>query len=213
MPTTKTWSRAALLVAAGGLGALAVAAFGPWGGGDAFSECEGGVATGAASIGGPFRLVSETGAEVSSAEAIAGPTLVYFGYTFCPDVCPTDAAAMARAADLLAEMGLNVSLVFVTVDPLRDTPEVLAGFTDSLHPGMLGLGGPPEAVEAAKKAYKVFAQKAPGGDPEYYLVDHSAFTYLMTAPDRFLTVFRSGSSPEAIAETASCHLEALARGA
>ncbi len=201
-----------MLTVAAGLGAVAVIAYGPWRD-DPFSECSGGVATGAAEIGGPFTLVSETGAEVTSAEAIAGPTLVYFGYTFCPDVCPTDAAAMARAADLLAEKGVKVGQVFISVDPERDTPDVVAAFTDALHPDMLGLTGTPEAIDRVKKAYKVFAQKAPNSDPEYYLVDHSAFTYLMTAPDRFLTVFRSGAAPEDVAETTACYVSKLKGGA
>ncbi|MEX2517816.1 MAG: SCO family protein [Paracoccaceae bacterium] len=210
MPSKKTYAISAILLAAAGFGA----------GGlytalkdDTFADCGGGVATGAASIGGPFTLVSETGATVTAAEVIDGPALIYFGYTFCPDVCPVDAAMMAETADMLAARGTPVKTVFISIDPERDTPEVLADFTDNLHPDMIGLTGPVEAVEAAKSAYKVYGAKAAGDDPEFYLMDHSAFIYLMAAPDRFLTIFRHGAAPQDMAETASCYLDALAAGA
>ncbi len=206
MPSTKVYAIAASALVVAGLGTGAWFALQ---GGAGLAECGGGgVATGAASIGGPFELVSETGATVTDADIIDRPTMVYFGYTFCPDVCPVDAANMAAAADILAEQGLDVGTAFITIDPARDTPAVLADFTDNLHPDMIGLTGSDEQIAAAAKAYRVFYQKAPGDDPAFYLMDHSAFGYLMTTGNRFLEVFRHGTSPTEMAEATACHLGA-----
>ena len=206
MKTSRIYGAAALLLAAGLGGGAAWFAMND----NPFAECGGGMATGAASIGGPFTLVSGAGARVTSAEVIDRPALLYFGYTFCPDVCPVDAAAMAQTADLLAERGLAVKTAFITVDPARDTQEVVRDFAANLHPEMIGLTGSEAEIEAAKSAYRVYAQKAPGqaADDPYYLVDHSAFIYLMAAEDRLLTVFRHGVPPAEMAETAACYLRA-----
>lgn len=166
-----------------------------------------------AAIGGDFTLTGEDGGEVSFGDFDGQYRTVYFGYTFCPDVCPVDAAVMAQAADLLAERGLDVDTAFISVDPARDTPQVMADFTDNLHPGMLGLTGDEAQVATAAKAYKVYYKKAVGDEPDYYLMDHSAFIYLMTAGDRFLNVFRHGETPEAVAESAACFIEAVGKGA
>lgn len=178
-----------------------------------FADCGGGIATGAATVGGPFTLVSETGETVTSASVIDGPAMVYFGYTFCPDVCPVDAANMALATDLLTERGYSVKPIFVSIDPGRDTPQVMADYTENLHPDMLGLTGSDAQVAEAARAYKVYYAKSDSDDPEFYLMDHSAFIYLMDAGDRFLTVFRHGEPPETIAESAACYLDVVARGA
>lgn len=202
MPATRTYAIAASAVVVAGLGAgawFAMQGSGP-------TECGGGLATGTASIGGPFTLVSELGETVTDAEVIDRPTLVYFGYTFCPDVCPVDAANMAAAADILAEDNQDIRTVFITIDPARDTPEVLADFTDNLHPDMIGLSGSDEQVAAAAKAYRAFYQRAPGDDEEFYLMDHSAFIYLMTPVDGFKEVFRHGVSPVEIAEKTACYI-------
>lgn len=211
MPGMKTYALPAALVLAACLGGAAVYVST---GTDPLAECGGGIATGAASIGGPFTLTDGTGARVASADLIDRPALLYFGYTFCPDVCPVDAAAMAQAADLLTDRGLPLRIAFISVDPLRDTPEVIGAFAASLHPEMVGLTGTEAEVEAAKSAYRVYAQRAPGSaDDEYYLVDHSAFIYLMAEEDRLMTVFRHGTTPEEIADKSACYLRAVAAGA
>ena len=129
-------------------------------GDDPFAPCRAGAVAGAAAIGGPFELVSETGETVTEAQVLDAPALVYFGYTYCPDVCPFDAARNAQAVDLLAERGYEVRPVFITVDPARDTPEIMAEFTDYMHPAMVGLTGSSEQVKAAAQAYKVYYAKA-----------------------------------------------------
>ncbi|WP_102106645.1 SCO family protein [Oceaniglobus roseus] len=213
----KIYAVAAVAVLAamlGGLGAYIYAGRD----GDVFADCrESSVAGGTASIGGPFTLVSETGETVTDKDVITRPSLIYFGYTFCPDVCPLDAARNAEAVDLLAERGFDVQPVFITIDPARDTPEVLTEFTDYLHPQMLGLTGSPEQVKAASQAYKTYYAKREGDDPDYYLMDHSVFTYLVL-PDRgFVEFFRGapsaagdGVTAEQVADRTACFLEAAA---
>lgn len=176
------------------------------------AACSGATVTGAADIGGRFELVSETGRTVTDADIIDKPSLVYFGYTFCPDICPLDAARNARAVDLLAEEGFDVQPVFVTIDPERDTPDVLADFTDYMHPEMVGLTGTPEQVKRAADAYRVFYAKR-GEDPKSYLMDHSVFSYLVLPETGFATVFRGapgvsgeGVSAEELADGAECYL-------
>ena len=152
-----------------------------------------------AEIGGPFTLVTSEGAEITSAELITGPTLVYFGYTFCPDVCPVDAAEMADATDLLAERGIEVTPVFITVDPERDTPEQVGWFADALHPKMVGLTGSPEQVKAAATAYKVYYSRVDMPESAAgYLMNHTNFTYLMM-PDGIAALLRGDATAEDVA--------------
>jgi protein SCO1/2 len=175
---------------------------------DRFADCRDGMVTGTAAIGGPFTLTDGNGATVTETEAITRPTLVYFGYTYCPDFCPTDLARNAAAADLLAEEGVDVGQVFITTDPERDTGEVVRDFAAAIHPDLLGLTGTPQQLRSAAQAYKVYARKS-GDDPEFYMMDHSTFTYLMAPEVGFLEVYRSDVRPQALAESASCFVAAL----
>lgn len=186
-----------------GLGAGAWFAFRP--DGDPFAPCRtSAVAGGAAAIGGPFSLTDGNGRRVTDADVITGPTLVYFGYSFCPDVCPTDLSRNALAADGLAAKGTPVGQVFITIDPARDTQEAIREFTSAIDPKLIGLTGTPEEIAAAAKAYKVYYRKS-GDDPEYYLMDHSTFTYLMAPDVGFLEIYRSDATPEQVAESVQCY--------
>lgn len=196
---------ASAAVIAAGLGAGAWFALAP---GDALAECREGGAVVGAEIGGPFTLTRGDGARVTDADVIDRPTLVYFGYTHCPDFCPMDASVMAAATDLLAEQGVAVNSVFITIDPARDTPEKLASFAAAMHPAMVGLSGSDEDVAAAARAYRVYYAKA-GDDPEYYLMDHSTFTYLMAPGAGFLDFFRHGTPPADMAARVACYASAL----
>lgn len=171
-------------------------------------DCGSGTVGGGA-VGGPFTLIDEGGATVTDADVITGPTLVYFGYTFCPDVCPFDTARNAEAVEILSGRGYEVKPVFISVDPKRDTPEVMRDFTEYVHPGMLGLTGSPEQVAAAARAYRAYykAQAPEAGQEDFYLVDHSTFTYLMT-PSGFLDFFRRDETPEQMADRTQCLLDA-----
>lgn len=175
---------------------------------DRFAACrEGAVAGGAGAIGGPLDLIDETGAAVTDREIITQPTLIYFGYTFCPDVCPVDAARNAEAIDILERRGIMVTPVFISVDPARDTPEVLAEFTDMLHPRMIGLTGTEAQVQAASRAYKTYF-RVNNPDDDYYLVDHSTFSYLVLPEVGFVDFFRQEVTPEQMADRIACFVEA-----
>lgn len=151
-------------------------------------------------IGGPFELIDETGEDVTSAGLIDGPTLIYFGYTFCPDVCPIDTNTMAVAVDIMADAGVAVKPVFITVDPARDTPEALAAWTDLIHPDLIGLTGTPEQIRTVADEYRVYYQKVELDDSAAgYVMDHTTYFYLMT-PDKGLTaMFRDKITPEDLA--------------
>lgn len=164
------------------------------------------VAGGSAAIGGPFELVNSAGETVTETDVIDGPTLVYFGYTFCPDVCPFDTARNALAVDILDERGYDVTPVFISIDPERDTPEVVGDFAANIHPKMIGLTGTPEQVRAASRAYKTFYARGEGDD-DYYLVDHSTFTYLMFPETGLATYFDRAATPEGIAEVTACFID------
>lgn len=174
---------------------------------DIFAQCRAGVVGGGA-IGGPFNLIDENGKAVTDKDIITGPTLVYFGYTFCPDVCPLDAARNAEAVDILEKQGKMVTPVFISFDPERDTPEVLRDFTDMLHPRMLGLTGTPDQIKAASAAYKTYFKRQEDGDSEYYLIDHSTFTYLMMPNHGFVDYFDRSSSATDLAARVGCFVDA-----
>jgi protein SCO1/2 len=175
---------------------------------DKYAQCRTtNIAGGASQIGGPFTLVDETGKTVTDADVIDQPSLIYFGYTFCPDVCPLDTSRNAEAIDILEERGLMVKPVFISIDPERDTPEVVDAFTANLHERMLGLTGSPEQVRAASRAYRTFYQKQEGDD-EYYLVDHSTMSYLVFPEDGFVEVFQRSLRAEDVADRIQCFLEA-----
>lgn len=175
--------------------------------GDRYAQCRSSViAGGTASIGGPFTLVDQTGTTVTEKQALAKPSLVYFGYTFCPDVCPVDTARNAEVVDILDEMGHEVTPVFITIDPGRDTPEVLADYAANLHERMVALTGSDAQISEAARAYRVFYQAQEKKD-DYYLVDHMTFSYLMDPEQGFLEFFRREASADQMADQIACFLE------
>ena len=195
----------AIVIAFGALGGM-------WyvsrGGDDPLAQCRAGaVAGGAAAIGGPFELVNENGNPVTDKDVFTEPSIVYFGYTFCPDVCPMDTSRNAEAVDILKDRGMSVQPVFISIDPARDTPEVLKDWTDVMHPDMVGLTGTPEQVKAASQAYRTYYKKQEDGDPEYYLVDHSTYSYLVFPEIGFVDFFKRDETPEQMADRIQCFME------
>lgn len=197
---------AAVVGMVGGLWAYSQMSAGP---ADPFSACRQG-AVGGGAIGGPFTLVNGDGQTVTDADVITKPTILYFGYTFCPDVCPFDNARNAEAVDLLEGMGKDVQPVFISIDPARDTPEVVKDFAANLHPRMIGLTGSPEQVKAASNAYKTYFKAQPAED-EFYLVDHSTFTYLVLPEVGFVEFYKREATPQQMAESAACYIDAAAK--
>ena len=182
------------------------------GSGDQFAQCRGGqIAGGAGQIGGSFTLVDGSGATVTEKDVIDKPALIYFGYTFCPDVCPVDSARNAAAADILKQRGDAVKPVMITVDPERDTPEVMKEYAEYMHPDMQGLTGSEEQIRAAAKAYRVFYQKqaVEDGDEEFYLMDHTTLSYLTLPEHGFVEFFRRELTPEQVADRVACFLDAV----
>ncbi|MEM9248294.1 MAG: SCO family protein [Pseudomonadota bacterium] len=171
----------------------------------AAAMCNAGTVAG--DMGGPFELVSETGETVTSADVITEPALIYFGYTFCPDVCPLDTVRNAEAVEILSERGMSVKPIFVSIDPARDTPEVVDDFTANLHPDMLGLTGSDEQVRAASQAYRTYFKRHDDDDDEYYLVDHTTFNYLVMPGDEMVGFFRRELSGGQLADQVQCVLE------
>ncbi|MEV8465175.1 SCO family protein [Fluviibacterium sp. DFM31] len=174
---------------------------------DLFAQCrEGQVAGG--DIGGPFELLDKDGQTVTDADVITGPSLLYFGYTFCPDVCPLDNSRNVEAVDILDERGIAVTPIFISIDPERDTPEVVGEFAFNLHDRMIGLTGSPEQVKAASQAYKTYYKAHSDKDDPYYLVDHTTMTYLVFPEHGFVDFFRRDVSPQQMADRVACFVDA-----
>lgn len=194
---------AAILV----VGATAYYTFAPMGGGDRYAACRTtAIASGSSALGGPIELTREDGKRVTEAELFTSPALVYFGFTFCPDVCPLDLARNAASIAELRERGMSVPLYFVTIDPARDDPAKLAEFTSYFDDAVIGLTGSDEDISNAARAYRAYYAK--NGKDEDYLMDHSTFTYLVGEDATVIEVFRRDIPPETLADQVACFLNA-----
>lgn len=172
---------------------------------DAFAECRSGAVAGG-EIGGPFTLTDTKGNAVTDATLLAKPALIYFGYASCPDVCPLDNARNTEAVALLAAQGLDVTPVFITVDPTRDTQAVLADYAENFE-GLLALTGSQAQTDAAAKTYKVYFQMPEKRDPGY-MVDHTTMTYLMLPKVGFVDFFQRDATAQDMADKTACFLKA-----
>ncbi len=160
-------------------------------------------------IGGPFTLVGAQG-PVTDRDFQGQYRLMFFGYTYCPDVCPTALSTMASAMDMLPpEIERRITPVFVSVDHERDTPEMLADYVANFHPRAVGLTGTEEQVKDAAKKFRVYYAKAEQKDGPY-LMDHSSIVYLMGPDGRFVTHFSHTTTPEQMAETLRKYVEPAA---
>jgi protein SCO1 len=151
-----------------------------------------------AAIGGPFKLVDQNGREVTDADVKGRPFLVFFGYTHCPDVCPTTLFEVSEIMRALGPDADRTRALFITVDPERDTPGVIKDYLSSFDPHLAGLTGDPAAVAAAAKAYRVYFKKVPLDHGEY-IMDHTAIVYLMDKDGRFVQPFSLKRSADAAA--------------
>src|SRR5271166_5575934 len=155
-------------------------------------------------IGGPFALQNGEGKTITEATFRGRPFLVYFGYTHCPDVCPTE---LAQVSDVLAAMGEKaVPALFITVDPERDTPKVMQDYVSSFDAHIIGLSGSPQAIGAVEKGYRVFARKGQVQADGGYSMDHSSIVYLMDKSGGFVEALDLDRSPEETAKEVARHL-------
>ena len=146
--------------------------------------------TGKALVGGPFTLVGEEGKTVTDRDFRGKHMLVFFGFTHCPDICPAELQVMATSLDELGDKAKDVVLIFITLDPERDTPEVVTSYVKNFGPEFVGLTGSPEAVAEAAKSYRVaYSKFTPGNGEgsENYSIDHTALVYLMGPDGEFIT--------------------------
>lgn len=165
--------------------------------------------TGDVAIGGEFELVDSKGNTVTEKNLLGSYTLINFGYTFCPDVCPTGLQTASMALELLPMRKSNkVVSLFITIDPERDTPEVMGEYVKHFHKSLVGLSGTPEQVKKAAKAYRVYYKKVveEGKPDDEYLMDHSAFQYLMGPDGKYVTHFPHGITPEQMAEKLKAYI-------
>ena len=152
----------------------------------------------AALIGGAFALEDGDGKTISDQTLRGRPFLVYFGYTHCPDVCPTE---LARISDILTKMGDKaIPALFITVDPERDTPKIMQDYVSSFNSRIIGLSGSPQAIEAAEKAFRVYARKGQAQADGDYSMDHSSVIYLMDKSGAFVEAFNAERPPEEAAK-------------
>lgn len=197
------WTKRILRILALAVPAIAIAAavafwLGPPG-------SRGVVGQGFGSVGGPIALVDQAGKPVTEKDFAGKDALVFFGFTNCPDVCPTELSTMAAALDTLGPKAEGVVPVFVTVDPERDTPEVVGLYAQAFHPRMVGLTGSAEQIAQAAKAFRVYYKKAPQKDGAYSM-DHSAFVYMMGPDWQVLDILPPQMSPQDMAQRISKQL-------
>ena len=145
--------------------------------------------TGTALVGGPFSLVDHTGKRVTEKDFAGRYMLVFFGYTYCPDVCPTELQVMMAAVESLGAQANRIQPVFITVDPERDTQQVMKAYVENFGPRLTGLTGTAEEIAAVAKAYRVYFAKAGKAATEDYLMDHSSIVYLMGPDGTFVKHF------------------------
>jgi protein SCO1/2 len=160
-----------------------------------------------ASLGGPFELEEANGRMVSDRDFRGKYVLIYFGYTSCPDVCPTTMADLGIALKKLGAKAEEVQPLFVTVDPERDTPEVLKSYVSAFSPRLVGLTGSPQQIAAVEKEFHVYARiEKTGNGPQDYSIDHSSVYYLMGPDGRFISVLRADQEGDDLAKTISHYL-------
>ena len=160
------------------------------------------------SIGGRFTLISQDGRPVTDADFRGKNILVFFGFTNCPDVCPLTLNNISRAMVLLGADANKIQPLFISVDPLRDTPNVLRKYLKHFDHRIIGLTGTPKQVVAVQRAYRIFAQRrnAVGGSSDDYLMDHTSISYMMDPNGEFKTFFSNGSTPEEFVTKIRQHL-------
>lgn len=162
---------------------------------------QGGLIKGKAKIGGPFTLTDHNGRKVTDKTFRGKYMLVYFGFTYCPDVCPGELQVMSDALRRLGSKSKRIAPLFITIDPERDTVEQMASYVPNFSPQLIGLTGTPKQIRDVARAYKVFFNKVKDkGSSDGYTMDHSSIIYLMGPSGEFITHFPHGTTSKAIAK-------------
>src|SRR3984885_6704069 len=166
-----------------------------------------GLLSGRAAVGGPFELTDQAGHRRTEADFRGKLVVLYFGYTYCPDVCPTELQSISLALDRLGAAAQAVQPLFITVDPERDTPARLGDFVAAFPPGLIGLTGSPAEIRKTAIAYRTFFAKNSAAAPGDYSVDHTGFIYLVGKDGRYLGFLPPGVSPDEIADAIRIRLK------
>lgn len=161
-------------------------------------KAESGGAIVSKNFGGPYTLVDHTGKQVTDQDFKDQYRLIYFGFTYCPAICPTELQRISQVLDNLGEAGNKIQPIFISVDPERDTVDVMKNYISLFHPRLIGLTGTVEQVETIKKAYKIYAAKVQDETMSDYTVDHSSFIYFMGPDDTLIRIFKMDDSIEHI---------------
>lgn len=178
--------------------------------GDIYAQCRAStVAGGMEAFGTEFTLTNADGQRVTDQQVFNKPSLLYFGYTYCPDVCPLDSARNAEAIELLKTRGLDAQAVFVSIDPRRDTPEAVKAFTTAFSDEMIGLTGTNEEIAAVNKGWRNYYKARDEEDKEFYLVDHMTNTYLVMPGNHTQEFFGRDVTPESMADRVGCFINAM----
>lgn len=166
-------------------------------------EPEGLIAVTGDAFGGPFTLTDHNGKTVTDKDFTGKYRLIYFGFTFCPAICPTELSKITAALKAMGPEGEKILPVFVTVDPERDTAEKMKSYVSLFHPRLVGLTGTPEQIKAMLKEYKIYANKVQDPQMSEYTMDHSSFIYFMAPDDRLLRIFKVDDTADDIAQIAA----------
>ena len=170
------------------------------------SSDKAGSGTGIARVGGPFALIDQDGQPRTENDYAGKLMLIYFGFTYCPDVCPTALQVMSTALQTLGPDASKIQPIFITVDPERDTPAQLKTYVGNFFPGMVGLTGSADAIKKTADAYRIYFRKAADGSASEYLMDHSSIVFLMDRGGRYVSHFTHQTPPEKMAAVIREHL-------
>ena len=154
-------------------------------------------------FGGPFTLTDHTGKTVTEKDFAGKYRLIYFGFTYCPAICPTELAKITSALGLLGDKGKDIQPLFITVDPERDTVDAMRKYVSLFHPTLIGLTGTAEQTKEVAKAYKIYFAKVQDESMSDYTMDHSSFIYFIAPDNRLLQIFRMEDSAETMADVIS----------
>jgi len=165
----------------------------------------------AVQIGGPFTLVNGDGKTVTEKDFIGKYQIIFFGFTFCPDICPTELQNIQAALDIAGkDIADKTQVILISIDPERDTPAKMREYTRQFGDNIAGLTGTPEQIEAVARAFKIYYARSAetADDEENYLMDHSSFVYFMNRDGKYLSVFRAGTDPKEMADTLTADIKA-----